>query len=164
MADHVLVSLGARGALLVDADGARHFAAVEVPGSGVGAGDAMLAGLAVGIARDRPLDEAVRLGDRRRRRATADPGSAPCTREDTERLFGQTVAPIDIPARMASLALTVERRRPWGHGGTAMTVPPGRSPPRRSSSVSTDPAPPGAPRCGRSTRPSGGNFRCAWSP
>ncbi len=98
VAGHVLVSLGGRGALLVDADGARHFAAVEVPpGSSVGAGDAMLAGVAVGIARDRPLDEAVRLGIAAGAAQLLTPGSAPCTREDTERLFGQTVAPIDIP-------------------------------------------------------------------
>ena len=44
VARNVLVSKGSEGALLVSADDAQRFAAVEVPpGSGVGAGDAMLA-------------------------------------------------------------------------------------------------------------------------
>lgn len=97
VARHVLVSLGAQGALLVSADRARRFAAVEVPpGSGVGAGDAMLAGVAVGIARNWSLDDAVRLGIAAGAAMLLTPGTAPCTREDTERLFGQTGPPVDI--------------------------------------------------------------------
>lgn len=97
LARHVLVSLGARGALLVGADGAQRFAAVEVPpGSGVGAGDAMLAGVAVGIARGWPMGEAVRLGIAAGAAMLLTPGTAPCTREDTERLFRQTGKPVDV--------------------------------------------------------------------
>ena len=97
VARHVLVSLGAQGALLVGADAAYRFAAVQVPpGSGVGAGDAMLAGVAVGIARDWPLSEAVRLGIAAGSAMLLTPGTAPCTREDTERLFRQTGTPVGI--------------------------------------------------------------------
>jgi len=95
VARHVLVSLGAQGALLVSAHAVQRFAAVAVPpGSGVGAGDAMLAGVAVGLARDWPLSEAVRLGIAAGSAMLLTPGTAPCTREDTERLFGQTGTPI----------------------------------------------------------------------
>jgi 6-phosphofructokinase 2 len=97
VARHVLVSLGAQGALLVSADAAQRFPAVQVPpGSGVGAGDAMLAGVAVGIARDWPLSEAVRLGIAAGAAMLLTPGTAPCTREDTERLFRQTGTPVAI--------------------------------------------------------------------
>lgn len=94
IARHVLVSMGAQGALLVGAADAQRFAAVDVPpGSGVGAGDAMLAGVAVGIARGRPLSEAVRLGIAAGAAMLLTPGTAPCTLEDTERLFRQTGEP-----------------------------------------------------------------------
>lgn len=97
-ARHILVSVGARGALLVSADGAQRFAAVPVPpgGSGVGAGDAMVAGVAVGLIRGWPLERAVRLGVAAGSATLLTPGTAPCTRADTERLFGQTEEPIDI--------------------------------------------------------------------
>lgn len=98
VARNVLVSLGSQGALLVGTDGAWRFAAVDVPpGSGVGAGDAMLAGVAVGIARDWPLTEAVRLGIAAGAAMLLTPGTAPCTREDTERLLRQTEKPIPVP-------------------------------------------------------------------
>lgn len=94
VARHVLVSLGSEGALLVSADSAHRFAPAEVPpGSGVGAGDAMLAGVAVGIARNWPLHDAVRLGIAAGAATLLTPGSAPCTREDTERLFRETEEP-----------------------------------------------------------------------
>lgn len=98
VARHLLVSVGARGALLVSADRAQRFAAVPVPpgGSGVGAGDAMVAGVAVGLTRGWPLDRAVRLGVAAGSATLLTPGTAPCTHADTERLFGQTEQPIDI--------------------------------------------------------------------
>ncbi len=98
VARHILVSVGARGALLVSADGAQRFAAVPVPpgGSGVGAGDAMVAGVAVGMIRGWPLERAVRLGVAAGSATLLTPGTAPCTPADTERMFGQTEEPIDI--------------------------------------------------------------------
>lgn len=97
VARHLLVSLGARGAMLVSADHAAKFAPVQVPpGSGVGAGDAMVAGVAVGLTRGWPLAEAVRLGVAAGAAMLLTPGTAPCTREDAERLFAQTEQPVDI--------------------------------------------------------------------
>lgn len=92
-AECVLVSLGAHGALLVTRDRAHRFTPVSVPpGSGVGAGDAMVAGVAVGLTRGWPLTEAVRLGVAAGAATLLTPGTAPCTREDTEKLFARTEA------------------------------------------------------------------------
>jgi 6-phosphofructokinase 2 len=97
VAECVLVSLGSQGALLVTAGQAHRFAPVDVPpGSGVGAGDAMVAGVAVGLTRGWPLTEAVRLGVAAGAAMLLTPGSAPCTREDAERLFSQTAPPIAV--------------------------------------------------------------------
>ncbi|MBU3748957.1 MAG: 1-phosphofructokinase family hexose kinase [Mycobacterium sp.] len=94
----VLVSLGARGALLVTAEAALRYQPVSVPpGSGVGAGDAMVAGVAVGLTRGWPLSEAVRLGVAAGAAMLLTPGTAPCTREDAERLFARTEAPVAVP-------------------------------------------------------------------
>ena len=96
-ARYVLVSRGAEGALLASRDGGQLFAPVPVPpGSGVGAGDAMVAGVAVGLTRGWPLTKAVRLGIAAGAAMLLTPGTAPCTREDTERLFEQTEVPVDI--------------------------------------------------------------------
>ncbi|MCX2931311.1 1-phosphofructokinase family hexose kinase [Mycobacterium sp. CVI_P3] len=96
-AEHVLVSLGARGALLVTRQGAHRFPPVVVPaGSGVGAGDAMVAGVAVGLTRGWPLTKAVRLGIAAGAAMLLTPGTAPCTRDDTERLFELAESPVDI--------------------------------------------------------------------
>jgi 6-phosphofructokinase 2 len=96
-AHHIVVSLGAQGALLVTPDSAHHFAAVPVPaGSGVGAGDAMVGGIAVGLTRGWPLTKAVRLGIAAGAAKLLTPGTAPCTREDTERLFELADDPVDV--------------------------------------------------------------------
>ena len=97
VARYVLVSRGARGALLASADAGHLFAPVVVPpGSGVGAGDAMVAGVAVGLTRGWPLAEAVRLGIAAGAAMLLTPGTAACTRADTERLLEQTEDPVDI--------------------------------------------------------------------
>lgn len=113
VARHVLVSLGSLGALLVGRDRAQRFAAVQVPpGSGVGAGDAMLAGVAVGIARDWPMGDAVRLGIAAGAAMLLTPGTAPCTRADTERLFRQTEPPADVEQSVDVEPLTEAPGRP----------------------------------------------------
>ncbi|BBY62216.1 1-phosphofructokinase family hexose kinase [Mycolicibacterium helvum] len=96
-AHHLVVSLGAEGALLVSPDSAYRLAAVVVPaGSGVGAGDAMVAGIAVGLTRGWPLTKSVRLGIAAGAAKLLTPGTAPCTREDTQRLFEQTEDPVKL--------------------------------------------------------------------
>ena len=93
-ARHVLVSLGARGALLANHQGGQRFSPVHVPpGSGVGAGDAMVAGVAVGLTRGWPLTKAIQLGVAAGAAALLTPGTAPPTREATERLVAQTQEP-----------------------------------------------------------------------
>jgi 6-phosphofructokinase 2 len=96
-AQYVLVSRGAQGALLASRDGGQLFAPATVPsGSGVGAGDAMVAGVAVGLTRGWPLVEAVRLGIAAGAAMLLTPGTAPCTRADTERLLEQTENPVNV--------------------------------------------------------------------
>jgi 6-phosphofructokinase 2 len=97
-ARNVLVSLGPQGALLVNAEGAQRYPAVAVPpGSGVGAGDAMVAGVTVGISHGWPLDKAIRLGIAAGAAMLRTPGTATCTRADVEHLFDVVEEPINLP-------------------------------------------------------------------
>jgi 6-phosphofructokinase 2 len=76
-------------------------------GSGVGAGDAMIAGIIVGLGRGWQLDKAVRLGVAAGAAMLMTPGTAPCTREDVERFFEIAADPIGIDApRLATQART----------------------------------------------------------
>jgi len=96
-AQFVVVSLGSEGALLATPHGSQRYSAVAVPpGSGVGAGDAMTAGITVGLSRGWQLDKAVRLGISAGAAMLLTPGTAPCTREDAERLFEMVAEPIDL--------------------------------------------------------------------
>ena len=73
---------------------ARTASAVPVPnGSGVGPATPWWPASSSGLTRGWPRPNPSR---QRRGRKTAHPGTAPCTRDDTERLFEQTVNPIDI--------------------------------------------------------------------
>jgi 1-phosphofructokinase family hexose kinase len=61
--EHVCVSLGARGALLVESDGVYHSEAPQVPIiSTVGAGDTMVAGLICGLVRGEDPSQILRMG------------------------------------------------------------------------------------------------------
>jgi 6-phosphofructokinase 2 len=96
-AQFVVVSLGSQGALLATRHGSQRFSPVTVPsGSGVGAGDAMVAGITVGLSRGWRLDKAVRLGIAAGAAMLLTPGTAPCNREDAERLFEMVADPIDV--------------------------------------------------------------------
>src|SRR5271166_4684740 len=77
----------------------QHYSSVTVPsGSGVGAGDAMVAGITVGLSRGWQLDKAVRLGIATGAAMLLTPGTAPCTRADVERFFEMVADPVDIVA------------------------------------------------------------------
>lgn len=93
----VVVSLGSDGALLATSSESQRFSAIPVRGvSGVGAGDAMVAGITVGLAREWPLSTAVRFGIAAGAAMTLTPGTEPCTRADTERLFEVAEEPVDV--------------------------------------------------------------------
>ncbi len=89
-----MVSLGAGGALLATADGPRRLRAPVVPiQSKVGAGDSMVAGLALMLARGRPVVEAAQFAVAAGAAAVMTPGTELCRRADAERLFEQMQAP-----------------------------------------------------------------------
>ncbi|MDT5339161.1 MAG: 6-phosphofructokinase 2 [Mycobacterium sp.] len=102
-ARNVLVSLGSQGALLVTAKGAQRYPAVTVPpGSGVGAGDAMVAGITVGLGGGWPLQKSIRLGIAAGAAMLMTPGTASCTRADVEQLFDCTPEPIELATGAAN--------------------------------------------------------------
>ena len=84
----VVVSLGAAGALLKTGKMTERFRAPTVPiRSKVGAGDSMVAGITLSLARGKPIAEAVRFGVAAGASAVMTPGSELCRKDDTERLF-----------------------------------------------------------------------------
>jgi 6-phosphofructokinase 2 len=85
----LVVSLGAAGALLASADACVRLASPTVQvKSKVGAGDSMVAGIVLSLARGGSLFEAVRFGVAAGAAATMNPGTQLCQREDVERLYG----------------------------------------------------------------------------
>jgi len=86
----VVLSMGAAGALLITADQTEHVRSPTVPiRSRVGAGDSMVGGLTLALARDLDLHDAVRFGVAAGAAAVTTPGTELCHRSDTERLFEQ---------------------------------------------------------------------------
>lgn len=89
-AEVVVVSLGAAGVLFASREGCERLRSPTVPvRSKVGAGDSMVAGITLGLARDYPLRDAIRLGVAAGAAAVMNPGTQLCRREDVERLFQQ---------------------------------------------------------------------------
>lgn len=74
----VVVTLGARGAVAIDADGARHHPAPQVQAvDTTAAGDTFLGALAVALGEGQSFDEAVRLGIRAAALCIQQPGAQP---------------------------------------------------------------------------------------
>ena len=87
-AEVVVVSLGTAGVLFVTQAGYERLHSPTVPvRSKVGAGDSMVAGITLGLARDYDLRDAVRLGIAAGAAAVMTPGTELCRGEDAERLF-----------------------------------------------------------------------------
>ena len=87
-AEIVVLSLGARGALVATAEGSERVAAIPVRvRSTVGAGDSMLAGILLGLCRGLVLRDAVRFGVAAGTAALLGSGTQLCRREDVERMF-----------------------------------------------------------------------------
>ncbi len=107
----VLVSLGPRGALLATQHASLRFDAIPMSGgSGVGAGDAMVAAVAVGLVRGWPLVKSVRLGIAAGTAMLMTPGTAACDRADVERFFTLAGEPVDVAA--APQQRVAQRRAP----------------------------------------------------
>ncbi|NIX77541.1 1-phosphofructokinase family hexose kinase [Microvirga sp. c23x22] len=87
-AEVVVVSLGAKGALLVTERRYERFAPIEVPiRSAVGAGDSMVAAIALGLVRGMELQQAVRFGMAAGAATLMTPGTELCRRDDVEKLY-----------------------------------------------------------------------------
>ena len=96
-AENIVVSLGPDGALLVTPHVSQRYPSVVVPtGSGVGAGDALVAAITVGLSRGWPLEKSIRLGIAAGAAMLMTPGTQPCTRGDVERLFEMVPEPLEL--------------------------------------------------------------------
>lgn len=85
---HVVVSLGAGGALHVSREHSEHVRSPTVPiRSKVGAGDSMVAGLVTRLAAGDGVAQAVRFGVAAGAAAVMTEGTRLCRREDVERLY-----------------------------------------------------------------------------
>lgn len=88
-AEHVVLSLGERGALLVSATQTVRFAALDVPAvSAVGAGDSMVGAITLALSEGARVEDAVRLGIAAGAAALMTPATALVRRADVERLAG----------------------------------------------------------------------------
>jgi 6-phosphofructokinase 2 len=93
----VVVSLGSYGALLATRHASQRFSAVPMrSGSGVGAGDAMVAAITVGLCRGWSPAKCVRLGIAAGAAMLKTPGTAACERADVEKLFEQVPEHVEI--------------------------------------------------------------------
>ncbi len=89
----LVISLGAAGALLVSKDITEHIRPPTVPIlSKVGAGDSMVAGTVLSLARGRTPRDAVLFGIAAGTAAVMTPGTELCRKEDTERLYKKMAA------------------------------------------------------------------------
>lgn len=86
----VVVSLAAAGAILVTREGSERLMAPPVRAvSKVGAGDSMVAGIVLSLARGGSLREAARFGVAAGTATVMQEGTQLCRREDAERLYAQ---------------------------------------------------------------------------
>ena len=84
----LVISLGAAGALVVSEEFVEHILPPTVPiVSKVGAGDSMVAGIVLSLARGNPLRESVLFGVAAGTAAVMTPGTELCRRHDAEQLY-----------------------------------------------------------------------------
>ena len=89
----LVISLGVAGALVVSKELTEHIRPPTVPiVSKVGAGDSMVAGIALSLARGNPLRKSVLFGVAAGSAAVMTPGTELCRREDAERLYESMVS------------------------------------------------------------------------
>lgn len=88
VSDVVIVSLGARGALAVSADGSELHPPIDVPiRSACGAGDSMVAGVTLALTQGMSLQDAVRRGNAAGAATVMAPGTELCHAEEVDRLY-----------------------------------------------------------------------------
>ncbi len=88
--DHVIVTLGCEGAMLVDDDGIFHIATPEiVERNAIGAGDALVGGLVHALAEESPLNESLHWGVASGTIAASLAGTAFGDRTEIESMLGQ---------------------------------------------------------------------------
>jgi 6-phosphofructokinase 2 len=86
----LVLSLGAGGAIVVTPDGSEPIRTPTVPiRSKVGAGDSMVGGMVVALAREWSIGDAVRFGVAAGAAAVMTEGTELCRRDDTERLYAE---------------------------------------------------------------------------
>lgn len=94
LAEVLVVSMGAAGAVLVSSADYLHVHAPVVPiASKVGAGDSMVGGIVMGLAQGRGLADSVRLGVAAGSAAVMTSGTQLCRRDDAFRLYEEITAP-----------------------------------------------------------------------
>jgi 6-phosphofructokinase 2 len=91
----LVISLGADGVLMVTDEIAEHILPPIVPVvSKIGAGDSMVAGIVLSLARGKPHRESVIFGVAAGAAAVMTPGTELCKREDAERLFENMISDV----------------------------------------------------------------------
>ena len=91
----VVISLGAGGALLVNKEKAEFYRPPTVPiKSKVGAGDSMVAGIVLSLARGQEMKKAVVYGLAAGSAAVMTPGTELCRKEDTDKLYQEMLTEI----------------------------------------------------------------------
>ncbi len=89
-AEVIIISMGAQGALFVSADDAAQLRTPAVPiSSKVGAGDSMVGGVVLALARGEGLLDAARWGVAAGTATVMTDGTQLCNRADTERIYSQ---------------------------------------------------------------------------
>jgi 6-phosphofructokinase 2 len=92
---YIIISLGVAGTFLIKKDNYKHIPSPLVPiKSRVGAGDCMVGGITLMLAKEKSIEEAVRYGISAGASAVMTPGTELCRREDTERIYSSIMDPI----------------------------------------------------------------------
>jgi 1-phosphofructokinase family hexose kinase len=86
--ERVVLTMGAQGLWSLDTDQTYFVPPLPLtPVNTAGAGDGLMAGLAIGVASEWPWDQALRLGVAAAAAVCLTPGTAKCQREDVDRLL-----------------------------------------------------------------------------
>ena len=155
--EHLVVTMGHEGALLVSAAEVKRLRAPEVEvKSAVGAGDSFVGAMTLGLALGRPLDEAFALGVAAGTATVTTIGTELCQREVVEALY-ETLMQISWRRKDLHLCSGGGERPDETRATDDLTQPPASSPPpskyRRCAPKPPIPAHPYADGWSRARRP-----------